>query len=114
MVRFIEAQHAILSVGDVDLVDATWTLLDAPIGCQRQPEELQQQRTVYAVMADEHDRVVRMAREHEPHDVGGSGGEVLQRFAVRKRTRCGVTNHAAKSAGCSALACANVLNCQAP
>ena len=59
-----------------------------PAGCAnrkpRQPEELQQQRTVHAVVADEHNRVVGMARQHEPQGVGRSGRKVLQRFAVRE------------------------------
>jgi hypothetical protein len=40
-------------------------LLDAPIGRQRQSEELQQQDAVHAVVGYQHNRFIIMAREHE-------------------------------------------------
>lgn len=42
MTRLVEAQHAAAAIFDIDFIDAAGTLLDAPIGRQRQLEELQQ------------------------------------------------------------------------
>jgi len=65
MMCFVEAQHAAQAIFDINLVHTAGTLLDAPIGCQRQSEKLQQQDAVHAVVAYQHNRFVIMPREHE-------------------------------------------------
>jgi hypothetical protein len=65
MMRLVDPQHAIAITGDIDLIDAARALLDAPIGCQRQAEELEQQHAIHAVVADEHDRILRVALEQQ-------------------------------------------------
>ena len=78
MEHLVEAQHAAPAFSEIDLIHAAGALLDAPIRCQRQTEELQQQYAVHVIVAHEHDRVLGIAREHQPRSVGGSGGKVLQ------------------------------------
>ena len=81
---FRSSAHANRSAGDVDLVEAAWLLREPPIGRQRQIEKSQQERPVYAVVADQHDGLVGMPRQHHAHRIGGAGGEILQRFPVRE------------------------------
>jgi hypothetical protein len=66
MMCLVEAQHAAQIIFDIDLVHTAGTLIDAPIGRQRQSEELQQLHAVHAVVGYQHNCFIIMAREHEP------------------------------------------------
>jgi len=66
------------AIADVDLVQCAGVLRQLPVGRQRLIEELQQQRSVHAVVADHHHGLAGMAREHGTQRIGRPRDQVLQ------------------------------------
>jgi len=84
VLRFVDPCHDDTSADHVDLVNAARRLCKAPIGGQGLIDQLNQQRTVHAGMANQHDRVLNMSIENEPKCIRGPRNHVLQRFTVRE------------------------------
>ena len=57
MVCLVDAADVSFTTFDVDFVETARALFEAPVGRQRQADELQQERAVDAVVADDHDRI---------------------------------------------------------
>src|SRR6266702_8004301 len=66
MLRFVDPHNADAPANHVDLVNAARRLCKAPIGGQRLIDQLNQQGTIQAGMAYQHDRVLSMPVENEP------------------------------------------------
>src|SRR5215472_5116911 len=62
MLGRIDAAHANPGCAHIDLVNTARLLRQAPIGRERLFQEMQEERAVHAVMADQHDGFVGMAR----------------------------------------------------
>jgi hypothetical protein len=84
MLRLVDPRNHNTPTHHIDLVDAARRLAKTPIRGQRLIEQLDQQGTVYAGVANQHDRLVNMSIESEPKRVRGPGNEILQRFTVRE------------------------------
>jgi hypothetical protein len=69
---------------ELDDTDGARVLRDPPIGGQRLVEQLEEERSIDAFVANEHDRAVRKAVDNPAERVGRSQHNVLQRFAVGK------------------------------
>ena len=80
----IDAAHVHTGFIHVDLVDAARLLSEPPIGRERQFEKFKEHGAVDAVMTDQHDGFVAMARQHHAQRIGSPRRQVLQRFAVRE------------------------------
>src|SRR5262249_20801876 len=63
MSRVVDAPHADAAPGHVNFVDTARILGRAPVGGQRLVEKLQQHGAVHAVMADQRDGLIGMARK---------------------------------------------------
>src|SRR5215472_2014281 len=84
MLDRIDAAHANPGCAQIEFVDTARLLCQAPIGRERLFQELQEERAVHAVMADQHDGFVGMARQHHAQRIGCPSGPILQRFPVRE------------------------------
>src|SRR5579871_1612206 len=114
MMGLVETNDANAAAVNVDPVEAAWRLRDAPVRRQRQAEQWQQHDAIDAVVADQHDRIAVMAREHQAQRIGGARRNVLKRLAAGKTHELRGGNQAANRFGSAFLAYASVLNCQAP
>jgi len=83
---FIDTPDVNLAVDEIEFVEAAWLLRETPIGGQRLVKELQEKRSVDAVMSDQNDdsRIRRMSFDHRSDGVGGPGNEILKRVTTWK------------------------------
>src|SRR5262249_11065201 len=77
MLRVVDAPHADAAAGHVNFVDTARILCRAPIGGQRLVEKLQQHGAIHAVMADQHDGLIGMARKHHAQCIRCARDEIL-------------------------------------
>ncbi len=84
MLCLVDPRNRDTSAHHVEFINAAWRLAKTPICGQRLIEQLDQQGTVYAGVANQYDRVVDMLIENEPKRVRGSGNHILQRLPVRE------------------------------
>jgi hypothetical protein len=61
VIGFVHAQDAYGTVDDVDLIETARILSNTPTGRKRQIEQLRQQDSIHAIMADHDDQFVGMA-----------------------------------------------------
>ncbi len=80
MLCLVDPRNRDTSAHHVEFINAAWRLAKTPICGQRLIEQLDQQGTVYAGVANQYDRVVDMLIENEPKRVRGSGNYILQRL----------------------------------
>src|SRR5262249_20684770 len=80
--RRVDTKRAKAPIGDIDLIDAARRLRKSPIRGQRLVENLEQQRPVHAVVGDEHNDFIDVARENKPQGIRGARYDVLERLSV--------------------------------
>jgi hypothetical protein len=78
MTGFVHPNDTYSSLSDVNLIDATRFLGQSPIRRQWLIEELQQQRSVHAIMRHENDRVVGMVSNDEAQRVCTARDQLLK------------------------------------
>ena len=116
MRRVVDAQHADLAAGDVDLVQRARVLRQPPIGRDRLIEQLQQEGAVDTVMADEDDgfRRTRMASDYIPQRIGAARRQTCNDSPPGNRIRCGALYQRARSSGDDACISSRVRHCHSP
>eukprot|EP01031_Cornospumella_fuschlensis_P052681 gene52681-64376_t len=75
--------------GEVEDGEVARVLRKAPIGRQRQVEQMAEQDAVHAVMPHEDDLFARMSRQRETQGVRNPYQNVLKRFAIGKPRKLG-------------------------
>lgn len=80
----IDAENAGAAMRDFDHIQRARVLREPPIGRGRHLQDLQKDRPVHAVMADEGNGLVAVMGENKPDGVGRACKKILQRVAARE------------------------------
>ena len=80
MGSLIDAQHAHVSIRNVDLIEGAWALCNSPISGKRLIEKLEEQGSVDAVMAYQHDGLAAVPREKRSQHASYPGRDFIQRL----------------------------------
>lgn len=84
MEKFIDPPDRRRVVSKVDFAEAARVEDSAPIRGQRLFQQLNEQRPIYAIMADEYHDLLTVLPEDMTQSISGAGNKILKRFASGK------------------------------